>query len=1305
MKEGSSYTDRFSPGDVVSCAVKGHERAWKVANGITITLVVAPVILLFSVVLWIRKKRMCEQRSEAGERPDDREQTQPSEDHLVYASVHFSEDQAVYSNDGVAQARRHKKVKKEEDAVAYDAVRFHHCAGPALRTRAAPTEPQELEERRDVIPHHFLSVDTDSYELSQRYRYQKLRPVSLCWVTALSTTTKFYHFLACGQRCTIQKGKKCFLTLILLRTEAKATSFYSWDDVRGKYFLIQGQNDWRLTCAPTQICAVVGSTVDISCSYRDPDWRTDDDTTAVERLWFTKSTGTEPVDLRADSEHSGRVQYLCGDNDCTLTITDLRESDSAVYKLSLTTNKAGEKHTGEAGVTLSVTEPEDLSKDSEYSGRVQVVETERGRSTLRITDLTETDSAHYHFTFQRQSFEQETHLPGTTLTVTALELQVTRTITVHQSHTEAELKCLSSCSPADGLSYVWIRNGEKIMKEGSSYTDRFSPGDVVSCAVKGHESHGSPPVCSAKSAAAGSITVLLLLAIVVLSVVLFIRRRRSFKPPCEAGQAPEIITQTYESPDYENSSGAVQIKPADDILYTSVRFIKNPEALYSNIRTTEDESVEYSTVNVKSVDASSRVRCEEGVEDPCALYSTVSKKAEMSLIAVLSGLASLLSVVQGHSDWGVSCTPLQLCALKGSTVEIGCTFSHPPWMNGRDSAGERRFWFTRLKEKQPEDLRADSKYSGRVQYLCVENGCTLRITDLRESDSAVYKFRFITNRPDGKIIDSPGTTLTVTGLQVKVSKSSERSDQRWRPTRPVDLCEDSQYSGRVQVLQSERGRSTLRINNLSGSDSAEYRFKFTTHEFEWQSDLPGTTLTVTGSLTSAAAGTITVVLLVLVLLAVFLWIRREELFTQQCERRERPDTGAEMNVGPGFDSPSSAAGQQDELHYASVSFSQNQGDTVYSNIRGHHQTETEEHEEEVEYSVVRFNSSSESGYNINQSDTYEQDEFDMIQGQRGWRVTYTDTHICASKGSTVEMSCTYSYPEMINRYYTTVQGRYWFVKGGNYDAVDLTTDSDYTGRVENHCDERKRCTLRIRDLRERDSAVYKFTFITNKVLKFTGEPGVTLFVTDPDLQVLVERSSDQVELKCHSSFKAPPSFVWYKNELKMEEETFSIRVSVNDDNRYSCALKGCEDQCSPPVCEPVMIMNSMRLTLMLLMLITLVVFSLWMRKKKTLSSNPEPKEAVEMMEVDSGPVDEDVTTAAQTEDREEQEDLSASLLLLVSSQGSASRQLLVSSYIVVLQPISVGDSPAVQAASSASNMASRRDLPGASTSCVSAFGC
>ncbi|XP_022620132.1 B-cell receptor CD22-like [Seriola dumerili] len=95
-----------------------------------------------------------------------------------------------------------------------------------------------------------------------------------------------------------------------------------------------------------------------------------------------------------------------------------------------------------------------------------------------------------------------------------------------------------------------------------------------------------------------------------------------------------------------------------------------------------------------------------------------------------------------------------------------------------------------------------------------------------------------------------------------------------------------------------------------------------------------------------------------------------------------------------------------------------------------------------------------------------------------------------------------------------------------------------------------------------------FRFITNQGGKYKGEPGVTLSVTD--LQVLVERSSTQTELKCHSSFKVAdrPSYVWYRNQQKMKEETFSLRVSVNDDNSYSCALKGCEDHPSPPVYAP-----------------------------------------------------------------------------------------------------------------------------------------
>ena len=70
------------------------------------------------------------------------------------------------------------------------------------------------------------------------------------------------------------------------------------------------------------------------------------------------------------------------------------------------------------------------------------------------------------------------------------------TITVHQSDTEAELQCVSSCSPAAPISYVWFKNGQKVVKEETFlYSGQFNPGDDISCALKGHEEYRSPSVC------------------------------------------------------------------------------------------------------------------------------------------------------------------------------------------------------------------------------------------------------------------------------------------------------------------------------------------------------------------------------------------------------------------------------------------------------------------------------------------------------------------------------------------------------------------------------------------------------------------------------------------------------------------------------------------------------------------------------------------------------------------------------------------------------------------------------------------
>ncbi|XP_036953446.1 B-cell receptor CD22-like [Acanthopagrus latus] len=199
--------------------------------------------------------------------------------------------------------------------------------------------------------------------------------------------------------------------------------------------VIQGQDDWGVTYSSTEICASKGSTVEINCTYRYPSGIDGGDTEVKETFWFTKLSGNQPVDLRTDSDYQDRVEYSCYEKSCSLRIRDLRESNSAEYKFRFRTNQPDWRYTGS---------------------------------------------------------------PGVTLRVTALQVQVTR-ITVNQYYTKAELKCHSSCSPAGRLSYVWFKNGKKMLGlKTSSYKGRVYARDIISCALEGHEESPSPSVYSPK---------------------------------------------------------------------------------------------------------------------------------------------------------------------------------------------------------------------------------------------------------------------------------------------------------------------------------------------------------------------------------------------------------------------------------------------------------------------------------------------------------------------------------------------------------------------------------------------------------------------------------------------------------------------------------------------------------------------------------------------------------------------------------------------------------------------------------------
>ncbi|XP_078022575.1 B-cell receptor CD22-like isoform X2 [Epinephelus lanceolatus] len=189
----------------------------------------------------------------------------------------------------------------------------------------------------------------------------------------------------------------------------------------------------------------------------------------------------------------------------------------------------------------------------------------------------------------------------------------------------------------------------------------------------------------------------------------------------------------------------------------------------------------------------------------------------------------------------------------------------------------------------------------------------------------------------------------------------------------------------------------------------------------------------------------------------------------------------------------------------------------------------------------------------------------VIQGQNGWAVTYTSTEICAVKGSTVNIGCSYTYPPTTGAQYNRLKDRIWFTKMNGNVPVDLRKISNrvqYSYYINN-------CTLTIRDLRESDSAVYKFRFTTNQLPGYTGLTGVTLSVTEPDLQVQVR--STWPKLKCHSRCVLPArhSYVWFRNERKIWKETsYSYSSDIDPADSYSCAIKQHERWRSPPVYAP-----------------------------------------------------------------------------------------------------------------------------------------
>ncbi|XP_053275687.1 B-cell receptor CD22 [Pleuronectes platessa] len=934
--------------------------------------------------------------------------------------------------------------------------------------------------------------------------------------------------------------------------------------------VVQGVDPWGVRCTPTQICAVKGSQVQIRGSYWHPS-RIDGHDVAVEKtLWFTKVQDGQPVDLRSASEYTGRVKYDCGNKACTLTITDLRDSDSDVYQFRFTTNQPTGSLTGSPGVTLSVTgvqahipkssscwwydcsksrvecqtscsptpspsyiwykngkktpgeqsytayfysadsiscavrghedfpsapvcvhgnscyrvnyinrnicafkgssvdiscsynsqsnpitskswlvaeredvqlyrpQAVDLLKDPEFTHRVQVLDPEPGRSTLRIMNLRLSDSAQYRFTFKSQWFEWERSFPGTTLTVTDVQ--------VICSPIGPTLTCHSSCLLSGRPSFVWFKNGTEVHGETSpTFRGFLHPENNYSCA---YEHHHSSPVYAPK------------VPLVQLSQPGDILKDSSVSLTCSSDANPPPAYTWYK----ENQT---LLNRAAQLVFSSIPLSDSGEYYCTAENALGKTASKRVLINVKyavSVSPSGEIMEGSSVTltcssdaNPAANYTWYKENQTLlqgpegvyRLSSISSGDSGVYScksenqygrinstVVQCENGWDVSYTSTEICAVRGSTVDITCTYTYPSTFNNHDTTVQEPFWFIKESNGIHVDLRTDPEYSGRVENLCGNNKCTLRISNLRESDSAVYKFRFTTNQPTGSLTGSAGVTLSVTDLHVQVRASVKNS-----------------YDS--SIWAELRCQSSCRL-----PDHLNY-----------------------------------------------VWYKNQQ------KRKE---------------------GESYSGHFQSA-------DTVSCAVKGHED----------------FRSPS------------------MLVSQNGWDVSYTSTEICAVRGSTVDINCTYTYPSTFNNHDTTVQETFWLIKESNGIHVDLSTDPEYSGRVQNLCENNK-CTLRISNLRESDSAVYKFRFTTNQPTgSLNGFAGVTLSVTDPQLQVHVRRStanpsSTWTELTCHSRCQLPDhlSYVWYNNNKPVGRKKYFHLRHFNAEDSYQCAIEGHERFTSPTLYAP-----------------------------------------------------------------------------------------------------------------------------------------
>ncbi|XP_070767839.1 B-cell receptor CD22-like [Enoplosus armatus] len=197
------------------------------------------------------------------------------------------------------------------------------------------------------------------------------------------------------------------------------------------------------------------------------------------------------------------------------------------------------------------------------------------------------------------------------------------------------------------------------------------------------------------------------------------------------------------------------------------------------------------------------------------------------------GFMLMLAGVLGQSvDY-----PDPVCAVKGSTVTLPCTFTllKSFIQGGRDVSLKtiRVRWCQNhliCQGSTPSvyDSRSETN-SPRYKYLGDKKGnCTLQITDVQEEDQATLRFRMEANNKEGHFTGRSGVSVTVVdATQMRIKSSS--GDREVREAETVTLyCTADCTVHQLEVTWSRDGHAllksgpALRLGPLTAEHSGNY---------------------------------------------------------------------------------------------------------------------------------------------------------------------------------------------------------------------------------------------------------------------------------------------------------------------------------------------------------------------------------------------------------------------------------------------------------------------------------------------------